>query len=110
MRFAVLNTENSTVWNPQNFGDMFVSKLQSEGDVWDKVMIANGEPIPNPDDYHGIVITGSHFNCRDSPNLPWFTGLCDLIRYCHKNGGPKIYGGCFGCQVIAHALGGDVGK
>jgi GMP synthase-like glutamine amidotransferase len=88
---------------------MFASVLSEEGDAaWETIRIAHGEALPDPSKYHGIVITGSRFSVRDGSTLPWYNGLCELIRFANKQGSPRIYGGCFGCQVIADALGGHV--
>jgi GMP synthase-like glutamine amidotransferase len=108
-RFCVINTENSEMWSPVTFFQMFESGLRKDGDVWQVVNIANGESLPDDiKDFQGIVITGSHFNCCDRDTLPWFTPLCHLIQHAAKAGTPKMYGGCFGCQIIAFALGGEV--
>jgi GMP synthase-like glutamine amidotransferase len=40
--------------------------------------------------------------------LAWFGPLCDVVRQAASTGYPKVYGGCFGCQLISHALGGQV--
>jgi GMP synthase-like glutamine amidotransferase len=48
--------------------------------------------------------------CRDADSLPWFEQLCTLVRTIYGKGSPQLYGGCFGCQIIAHALGGSVDK
>eukprot|EP01031_Cornospumella_fuschlensis_P036418 gene36418-44178_t len=108
-RFYVINCENSTKWSPIDFAQMFTMNLAREGDDWRACQLASGENLP--DDVRavkGIVITGSRFNCRDRDSLPWFESLCELIRFAAEHGSPKIYGGCFGCQIIAHALGGEV--
>lgn len=54
------------------------------------------------------MITGSQFNCRNRDAHPWFDQLCQLIKEAAEKGRPRIYGGCFGCQIIAVALGGHV--
>jgi len=108
-KYYVINTENSEIWNPITFHNMFESCLRIDGDVWEVCNLASGECLPvDVKNCKGIVITGSHYNCRDRDALPWFEKLCDLIRYSATVGSPKIYGGCFGCQIIAHALGGEV--
>lgn len=106
-RFCVIDTDCSKAWTPITFSDMFRSCLEKPGDVWTTCQIAIGETLP--DDifsYQGVVLTGSRFNCRD--NLPWFEPLSNFIRDAAERGYPRIYGGCFGCQLIAHALGGEV--
>jgi GMP synthase-like glutamine amidotransferase len=107
-RFLVINCENSTAWNPISFADMFQKSFGQEDDVWDELSIAKGEVLdPSIHGYYdGIVITGSRFNVRDS--LPWYDTLCQFILDAANNGIPRIYGGCFGCQIIAKALGGNV--
>jgi GMP synthase (glutamine-hydrolysing) len=88
---------------------MFETALKKEGDVWDVINIASGELLPDSAaQYQGIVITGSHYNCRDREKLAWFDGLCGFISQAAEKGSPRIYGGCFGCQIIAFALGGAV--
>jgi GMP synthase (glutamine-hydrolysing) len=89
---------------------MFSACLKKEGEgEWKVINIASDEALP--DDilsYKGIVITGSHFNTRDRDTLPWFEPMCIMIRKAAETGSPRIYGGCFGCQLIAFALGGEV--
>jgi GMP synthase-like glutamine amidotransferase len=110
-RFCVIHCENSTKWEPVYFSDMFRESLQRPGDLWTVCNLASNDPLP--EDilmYQGIVITGSRFNCRDRETLPWFDNLCEMIQIAAKVGSPRIYGGCFGCQIIAHALGGEVDR
>jgi GMP synthase (glutamine-hydrolysing) len=108
-RFCVFDCETSAAWQPITFGMMFIEKLMRDGDDWRIVLIAKGESIPEDIlDYQGIVLTGSHFNCRDSDSLPWFSELCKIVQRSFESGKPYIYGGCFGCQLIAVALGGEV--
>lgn len=108
MRFLVINCENSRAWSERTFADMFTSKLSREGDEWITVNVATGDAIPPADQFQGIVITGSHFNVRDQ--MPWYGDLCQFIRDAADRGAPRIYGGCFGCQIVGHALGGQVDK
>ena len=109
-RFCVLNTEKSCIsWAPITFKDMFESTLRMDGDSWQVCNVAYGEQLPSDiKEFQGIIITGSHYNCRDRDSLPWFEEVCELIRHAANYGSPNFYGGCFGCQMIAHALGGEV--
>lgn len=122
--FCVLNLENSTAWQPINFGDMFMSRLwkqcadgccpgtcrcSSVGEYWCVCNVAAGEAMPSDiDEYQAVVLTGSRFNCRDGGTLEFFDAVCDFVRRAAQKGAPRIFGGCFGCQLIAHALGGEV--
>eukprot|EP01033_Poteriospumella_lacustris_P017859 gene17859-12803_t len=106
-RFCVIDTDCSKAWNPITFSDMFRTCFELPGDAWITCHIAVGDELPaDLLSYQGVVLTGSRFNCRD--NLPWFAPLCQFIRDAAQQGTPRIYGGCFGCQLIAHALGGEV--
>lgn len=109
-RFCVIDTDCSPAWKPITFSDMFRGCLEKPGDVWTTCHIAIGEPIPEDifTAYQGVVLTGSRFNCRDREKLPWFEPLSNFIREAAERGSPRVYGGCFGCQLIAHALGGEV--
>jgi len=109
--FIVMNCENSTAWTPIDFVDMFVGCLERDNAVWTSINVANGDDIPaDIGTYHGIVLTGSRFNVCDRDTIPWFNALVDMIVEVEKKGRPKVFGGCFGCQIIAVALGGSVSK
>lgn len=108
-RFVIINCENSEAWLPLTFSDMFEQGLRVGNDVWRNCEVAKGESLPEDIlEYDGIFITGSRFNCRDRDTLPWFDSVCEVIRTAAARGSPRIYGGCFGCQIIAFALGGVV--
>ena len=108
-RFCVINCENGEKWSPYTFSDMFIKSFSKDGEEWVDCEIAKGQSLPNDIlQFQGIVITGSRFNCRDRDSLPWFDSVCNIIRYANENGTPRIFGGCFGCQIIAFALGGEV--
>lgn len=54
----------------------------------------------------GVVISGSHAMVTDAE--PWMTELADWLRDACISGVP-VLGICFGHQLVAHALGGQVG-
>lgn len=119
-RFIVLNLENSTKWDPISMADMFKEcftrtccctgeSCRCNEEEWNICNLASGDDMPmDIDTYKAVVLTGSRFNCRDGPTLPWFEPVCEVVQRAAKSGKPRIYGGCFGCQVVAHALGGKV--
>ncbi|CAK4636725.1 hypothetical protein AeMF1_009818 [Aphanomyces euteiches] len=109
-RFCVILTEDEAQWKERTYGDMFIDGLKQEGDSWTVLSPAMGDSLAHVlnEGYDGIVVTGSHYNVSD--NLPWYEPLCNIIRHAAKIGAPRMYGGCFGHQIIAHALGGQVGK
>jgi len=110
MKFFVINCEDKKAWSPITFGDMFISKFGIKGDEWTVCNIARGEPLPvHILDYNGVLLTGSHYNCRHSNmGIAWFDQLFQFVRDANEHGYPNVYGSCFGAQVIARALGGSV--
>jgi GMP synthase (glutamine-hydrolysing) len=108
-KICILDCDDAKAWSPISFGDMFEEFVKAESDECVVVNIARENSLPaNVFEFEVVVITGSRHNCRDGHNFPWFGPLCDLIRQAAATGAPRIYGGCFGCQVIGHALGGQV--
>ena len=114
-RVCVILVDNGKAWSPRNFVDMFKDLLfNSRGFgsfVVDVSDVANGLPLCKIDEYSAFIITGSRFNVKDGVDgkLPWFSGLVDLIKDIERRKDKRLYGCCFGHQVVAHALGGEVG-
>lgn len=71
------------------------------------VAVLDGEGLPAPDSCEAVLITGSPFGVYDS--TPWMDPLRGFIRGVFAAKRPMI-GVCFGHQVIADAMGGDVRK
>jgi GMP synthase-like glutamine amidotransferase len=87
------------------FQDMF--DRTGLGFSYEMVAISDGEPFPEPAQLEGIVITGSPAGVYD--DLPWLDPLRNFIRAAYGNSTPML-GVCFGHQIMADALGGDVRK
>lgn len=110
--FCVICLEDSEIWSPINFSDMFKCRLinnKNKNEKWISINIINNENLPDDIfNYSGVVLTGSRFNICDREQYSWFNKICEFIREAERIGKPKIYGGCFGCQLIGYALGGEV--
>jgi GMP synthase (glutamine-hydrolysing) len=59
------------------------------------------------DNIRGLVILGGAANVTDIARYPWMQREVDLIKLAHAAQLP-VMGICLGCQLIAHALGGQV--
>lgn len=67
------------------------------------------DPIPATlADVDGVVILGGCMNTCDAPNLPWMQREIEIIKEAHAKNIP-VLGICLGAQLIAVALGGEVG-
>lgn len=66
----------------------------------------NGAALPEPSTLTGIVITGSHAMVSDRE--PWSEALLPWLRHAVECQTP-VLGICYGHQLLAHALGGEVG-
>ncbi|MCQ3803742.1 MAG: GMP synthase [bacterium] len=67
--------------------------------------LLKGEYPDNPSDCDGWISTGSKHAVSDGE--PWVAWLAGFVRRLHEERAPHV-GVCFGAQMIAHALGGEV--
>ena len=74
---------------------------------YNTINVAAGEPLPDLDALEAVVITGSAAGVYDV--LPWMEPLRVFIRQAYQQRLPTL-GICFGHQIMADALGGDVRK
>ena len=71
------------------------------------VAVARGEPLPAPESRAGVVITGS--SAMVSHREPWSELTAEWLARAVEVGTP-VLGICYGHQLLAHALGGEVGR
>lgn len=90
---------------PQMFADLLGGA--GDGFVYETIPVVDGAPLPDPGRLEGAIITGSPWGVYDDP--PWIPALKAFVRSAYAVKLP-IVGVCFGHQIIADALGGDVRK
>ena len=108
MTIAILETGRPPGELPDLFGDypaMFRGLLGADFD-YRNFRVFEGEFPDDPAQYEALLITGSPAGVYD--DLPWIAQLEALIRA--SVGKTKQVGICFGHQVMASALGGEVVK
>jgi len=91
------------------YPDMFVS-LMGAADAnlaFETVALLDSAALPAPAACEAVLITGSPFGVYD--DTPWMNPLRSFIRGAFAARTPMI-GVCFGHQIIADAMGGDVRK
>ncbi|HVW91946.1 MAG TPA: gamma-glutamyl-gamma-aminobutyrate hydrolase family protein, partial [Devosia sp.] len=92
------------------YASMFTRMFETAGAHYDYevVRIHHGEPFPEPEGLEAIVLPGSPAGVYDN-HLGWMAPLRDFIRRAYAAKVPMV-GICFGHQIMADALGGDVRK
>ena len=123
VRVITIVCDNSKAWAPVDFGDMMRDMFGKckectgcdcpcDPKTWEfrKCLLDSGEQLPSKEDADAFIISGSRHNVRDGPKLSWFEPLCTLIKELEGHKGKALVGICFGSQIVAHALGGEVDK
>jgi GMP synthase (glutamine-hydrolysing) len=70
------------------------------------VDVEHGEALPSRDGFAGVLITGS--GAMVTERRDWSERSADWLREAAHAGTP-LFGICYGHQLLAHALGGEVG-
>ncbi|MEQ1608178.1 MAG: type 1 glutamine amidotransferase [Hyphomonadaceae bacterium] len=112
MRITILETGRAPGRLSEDYPrypDMFVSLLSKADDSlrFESVALVDGEALPDPSVCDAVLITGSPAGVYDS--TPWMDPLRTFIRAGFAARTPMV-GVCFGHQIIADAMGGEVRK
>ncbi|HEU4534123.1 MAG TPA: glutamine amidotransferase [Polyangiaceae bacterium] len=73
--------------------------------LWEERDVRGGGPLPDPRDADGFIMTGSPSSVTE--RAPWMLRAEELLRGIVAAGVP-FFGICFGHQLMASALGGEV--
>jgi GMP synthase-like glutamine amidotransferase len=110
MRLAILmtNTDASTfAQHHPDDGQKFSSLVHRVRPDWEiEVYPVKDGIFPSTLEFDGLLITGSPASVHDGS--PWISTLEELVRTAIDKKIP-MFGACFGHQVIARALGAEVG-
>ncbi|MEM9438391.1 MAG: type 1 glutamine amidotransferase [Pseudomonadota bacterium] len=111
MRIAILMTntdESGFAQRHPKDGEKFHDLMSLVRPDWEYpvFVVKDGEFPDNLVELDGAIITGSPASVNES--APWMARLEDLVRAFIAAGKP-LFGACFGHQIMARALGGDVG-
>ena len=107
MKLAILETGHPPGDLQERFGSypaMFAKILGPEFEI-ESLDVPAGELPEGPGEHGAYLITGSPAGVYDP--LPWIAPLCRFIREADR---ARMVGICFGHQVMAEALGGQVEK
>jgi GMP synthase (glutamine-hydrolysing) len=90
-----------------DYEDWFVEGLGLGWERVDLAVVCEGQTLPDPHEPAGVVVTGS--SALVSAREPWSERTADWLRETLAAGTPLL-GVCYGHQLLAHALGGRVGR
>lgn len=89
-----------------DFEDWFVNSMGMDRSDCQIVDLPRAQSLPPLEDVNGLIITGSHDMVTD--RLEWNEKALPWIREAVTQKIPSL-GICFGHQLLAHAMGGQVG-
>lgn len=71
------------------------------------VALFQGQPLPRPEEFDGLVIMGGPMGANDDQRFPWMPPEKQFIANVVQSAKPTL-GICLGAQLIAASLGADV--
>lgn len=98
----------------EQHGDFDAHFRKAIGDAWDGPWTTvdareDDAKLPAYDEVAGVIVTGSSSSVTTRETTPWMQRLEEWLRGAVKSGTPLL-GVCFGHQILASALGGEVRK
>ncbi len=85
----------------------YEDELLSWGLELRRVMVGDGEPLPDWREFCGIIVMGGPMGACDDDRLPWLVAEKHLIAEAVRSGAP-YWGVCLGAQLLAASLGARV--
>ncbi|MCP3970214.1 MAG: type 1 glutamine amidotransferase [Rhodobacteraceae bacterium] len=101
----ILVLQHATVEHPGIFAEF----LAEDGHSWDVVELDQGAPLPAIDGYDALWVLGGPMDVWQEDAYPWLATEKAFIRDVVETRGMPFLGLCLGHQLLAEALGGEVG-
>lgn len=88
---------------------IFRKFLAEDGHTWDAVELDKGDALPAIDGYDALWVMGGPMDVWQDAAHPWLTAEKAYIKDAVEGRGVPFLGLCLGHQLLAEALGGQVG-
>ncbi|HTX12543.1 MAG TPA: type 1 glutamine amidotransferase [Solirubrobacteraceae bacterium] len=85
----------------------YEDELLERGGTLERVMVDQGEPLPDWREFDGIIAMGGPMGAYEDSRFSWLAAEKALIAEAVAGGMP-IWGVCLGAQLLAASLGADV--
>jgi GMP synthase-like glutamine amidotransferase len=84
--------------------------LRADGLTWRAVELDEGESIPDLGEFRALILMGGPMDVWEEDRYPWLRDEKAAIREAVLQRRMPVLGICLGHQLLAEALGGEVGK